>query len=224
LWRREQIRERYDLILREIYEKTIKGVDWGARAEQIGKQVAAAALVVGPNLAKEYEPRINEGRDHIRNRMRGVAEQLTRGDLLKTLNNPGGVDLSGMAWTPQTENSEAAEMDADKHPSLSLKATGDGVGSWRLQIAVPPGTYRFEAKVKTAGVRKLQNPSGDGAGLRISGASRQGKNSMEGDGNWKKVEYEFQSGGGSVTLVAELRAGAGQMWIERRSLHLLRLR
>jgi hypothetical protein len=73
-------------------------------------------------------------------------------------------------------------------------------------------------------VVKLSPPSGEGAGVRVSGGTRLGRNVLEGDTSWKPLSYEFTTAGGETTLVAELRAQAGEMWVERKTLRLMKVR
>ncbi|MDQ3625499.1 MAG: hypothetical protein M3463_23990, partial [Verrucomicrobiota bacterium] len=81
--------------------------------------------------------------------------------------------------------------------------------------------YRFEAKVRTAGVVATPGASGQGAGLRISGGSRNGQNGLAGDQPWQTVSFSFETTSGNVVLVAELRASRGEVWFERDSLQLV---
>jgi hypothetical protein len=69
----------------------------------------------------------------------------------------------------------------------------------------------------------VEGPAGSGAGLRISGGSRTGKNALSASKNWTETRFEFESTGGDQVLVAELCARAGEMWIDRKNLSIRRL-
>jgi hypothetical protein len=135
-----------------------------------------------------------------------------------------GVDLSEPPWTAHFENAQGGEMTDRDRVCLYIQAAGEANGSWRLPLFLPPGTYRFDARIRTQGVVKLSPPSGGGAGIRVSGGTRLGRNALEGDTLWKPLSYEFTTARGETTLIAELRAQAGEMWVERKTLHLMRVR
>ena len=101
---------------------------------------------------------------------------------------------------------------------LRIAADGETQASWRAGAALPPGRYRFEAKMKTRGVE------GDGAGLRISGKDPTG-DWVHGDSDWRPVNYEFEVAeeGGEVVLVAELRGRKGEARFAVDSMRLVRL-
>ena len=69
-----------------------------------------------------------------------------------------------------------------------------------------------------------QGSSGEGAGLRISGSSRSGLNAVSGDTGWQNIAFPFESSGGDVVLVVELRATKGEMWCEKGSLQIVRVK
>jgi hypothetical protein len=89
-------------------------------------------------------------------------------------------------------------------------------------VTLPPGRYRFEAMVKTAGVEG-GDEVGEGAGLRISGGKRRGVNGLTGNAAWQTLGFEFD-GGGDTVLVAEVRSGKGEMWLQTESLQLVKLK
>jgi hypothetical protein len=96
------------------------------------------------------------------------------------------------------------------------------VASWRTRVLLDAGKYRFEGKVATKDVVPLKEPTGEGAGLRISGSSR--PNQVSGDNDWKKITFEFEvpGPGTEVMLVCELRAEKGRAWFDLGSLQVVR--
>jgi hypothetical protein len=66
--------------------------------------------------------------------------------------------------------------------------------------------------------------TGEGAGLRISGATRVGVNGIKGSSQWQKVAYEFDAAGAEVILVAELRSPKGEAWFQADTLQLVKLK
>ena len=91
-------------------------------------------------------------------------------------------------------------------------------------VVLEPGEYRFEARLRTKGVVASQGSSGEGAGLRISGASRSGLNALSGDAAWQNVAYPFTASGGEIMLVMELSASKGELWCEKSSVQLVRVK
>lgn len=222
-WRRPELRERYDQILADISEKVLKPIDWPARVDEHGRRLIAALEAKDPQQAKEYAGRADGMRRQIEARLANVRRQLDAPRVENTLLTKGVAELKGGGWNAQVTNAESKEADEDGKKCLYLKATGEANASWRLGQPVPSGKYRFEARVKTRGVDPLETESGDGAGLRISGGNRKGQKFLKGDAPWEVLSYEFESGGGDVTLVAELRAKAGELWIDRESLRIVRV-
>jgi len=69
------------------------------------------------------------------------------------------------------------------------------------------------------GVESVEDEHGRGAGICISGAGKR-VNVLEGDGGFNpgegggnSVSYEFETAGGEVELVFELRASQGEAWL-----------
>jgi hypothetical protein len=176
-----------------------------------------------PGNGKSYLPNIAEARGRIADRLNNVRRQMEGNTLLKTLNSKGSAEIGSSLWLPQLENAESKELTLEGRQHLYIRATGeDGNGSWRLPIQVDSGKYRFEAQMKVKGVQPEAAQTGAGAGVRISGENR--LTGLKGDANWQKVSYDFVSDGSEQVLVIELRARAGEMWVHRGTLKLLKIR
>ena len=213
----------YRAKLESIYANVLKPTDWGARVTEVGAKVREALEQKNPQWAKDYNAQIASARDRITQRIAAVGKML--GDIPK----PFQFDASGTAKVPKDWHTEgsAAQMeernDAGK-PCLYIRAEGDTNGSWRRSLALEPGKYRFEAQLHTKGVVASQGSSGEGAGLRISGGSRSGINAVSGDTGWQTVAFPFEASGGGAVLVVELRATKGEMWCEKSSLQIVRVK
>ena len=87
------------------------------------------------------------------------------------------------------------------------------------------GDVLFEGDLRGAGIVSRTNDIGLGAGLRISQGKRP-DNKLEGDTDWKRIEYPIQVEGleSDVELVCELRALRGDVWIDADSLRVRRLK
>lgn len=99
---------------------------------------------------------------------------------------------------------------------LFIRATGETTASWRATVPLELGPYRFEGMVRTQGVVSDGNIGG---GLRVSGGTRNG--GLIGDTEWKKVEFDFDSTGGEMAIVCELRAKKGDVWFDLDSLRVV---
>jgi spore coat protein H len=105
------------------------------------------------------------------------------------------------------------------------------IDAWRTRLILPPGRYRFEARIRTAGVKLLpedlkdgQVLKGEGAGIRMSRAKLTRPNRLLGNTAWQQVEYDFEvpNPPHEIELVCELRAEGGEAWFDLDSLRLKR--
>ena len=211
----------YRAKLESIYANVLKPIDWGARVTEVGSKVRDALEKKNPKWAKDYSGRINEVRDRVTQRITIVGKML--GDMPK----PFEFDASGVAkvdknWRPEGSAAQVEERSDDGKPCFYIRADGNAVASWRRSVQLEPGKYRFEARVKTKAVAPSQTSSGEGAGLRISGGTRNGINKLAGDSAWQTVSFPFDANGGEVVLVAELRAIKGEVWFDKSSMQLVR--
>jgi spore coat protein H len=216
---RAKYRERVELI----YEKVLKTTDWPARVVEIGTQVRAALEKKNPQWAKDYEGRIQEARSRVEQRIAFIGKQL--GDMPKPLAfSPQGIaKIDTKGWRTEGSASKIEETNAEGKPVLRIQAEGDTSASWRKNLHLDPGKYRFEGRVRTAGVQASESSSGIGAGLRISGGTRNGQNSVAGDSAWQTVGFQFDTPGGDVVLVAELRAIKGEALFDKNSFQIVRV-
>ena len=89
----------------------------------------------------------------------------------------------------------------------------------RLPLALEPGRYRLTATVRTRGIA-----GGSGFRLRLGGeGDRKELPALSGDRDWQEAALDFTVAGGDPALVLELRAEAGEAWVDREKLRLTRL-
>lgn len=213
----------YKTKLSAIYETVLKPVDWGARVTEVGGQVREALNEKNPQWAKDYAGQIVNAHDRVTQRIAAIGKML--GDLPK----PFTFDAQGVAklpkdWQPEGAAAQIEERADDGKPCLYVRADGETVGSWRKTLSLEPGNYRFEGRLRVKGVVASQSSSGEGAGLRISGGTRNGVNALAGDAAWQNVAFPFTAPGGDVVLVMELRASKGELWCEKNSLQIVRVK
>jgi hypothetical protein len=211
----------YRAKLDSIYANVLKPIDWGARVTEVGGKVREALEKKNPQWAKDYAARITEARERVTNRIEAVGKML--GDLPKPFEfDKDGVAKLEKSWRTEGSAAQIEERADDGRLCLYIRADGGSNASWRRTVNLEPGKYRFEARVRTKAVAAAQSSSGEGAGLRISGGTRNGVNALAGDSQWQLVSFPFETPGGEVVLVAELRANAGEAWFEKGSLQLVR--
>lgn len=201
-----------------IYEKVFAKRDWQARAAEVSAKVLAAVRAHDAGFAKELASRMEQSAKTVGQRVQQIAAQLADLPEPLTFDKTGAARLT-KGWGAKNEvGAKLERTTADGQACLRIAADGDTQASWRSGAALPPGRYRFEAKMKTLGV------VGDGAGLRISGKDPTGE-WVRGDSDWKPVNYEFDvsDDGGEVVLVAELRGRKGEARFALDSMRLVRL-
>jgi spore coat protein H len=216
---RAKYRDRVELI----YEKVLKPIDWPARVTEIGQEVKAALEKKNPQWAKDYDGRIREARDRVEQRIAMIGKQL--GDMPKPIafSAQGIAKVEAKGWRTEGSANHFGEATIDGKAAFHIRAEGDTVASWRKSLPLDPGKYRFEVQVRSAGIEPVESSSGNGAGIRISGGNRNGKNAVGGDTPWRTIQYEFDASGGEVTLVAELRARKGDVWFAKETFQLVRV-
>ncbi len=126
----------------------------------------------------------------------------------------------------KVDESGSGQMDqvqaADHTPALHIVARSETGASWRTQVLLSRGCYRFEGQVKVEGVKPLAYGKYQGAGLRVAGSVRESSN-VVGDSNWHPLSTEFKVKEETqvIELVCELRASAGEAWFGLESLRLV---
>lgn len=194
-----------------LYENVLLKEDWGVRVQADGKRVQAAIATKDARWAKEYEGKIAEARGQVTRRIAAVGKQIG------VMPKPVVFDLTGATkiakgWTFDPSGGGLGDMaKLEGRDCLHLAAPEGGAPSWRAVVNLPAGKYRFEAMARTRAVVAVDDEKGKGAGLRTSGGVKR-TNSIEGESGWKPLMYEFESPGGDVALVAELRAAKGEAW------------
>ncbi len=221
VWSNPDWKAQYPGIAKEIYEKALKPVDWEARITEHGAKVKEALTRANPQWGKDYEGQIAAARARVNARLVSIGKQF--GDMPKPIewvNNT--YKLGPKQWNAQGGGA-LDEQTVDGQRCLHVRADNAAAASWRRSVALPPGRYRFEAVVKTAGVEG-GDETGEGAGLRISGGKRKGVNGLTGNAAWQKIGFEFDGTGAEANLVAEVRAAKGEAWFQIESLQIVKVK
>ena len=163
-------------------------------------------------------------KQHIEQRRASLDSQFGQPTLKILAFEKGHARLTG--WVRSEEPAQGS-METCPSPdgisSLHILARSETAASWRTKALLPRGVYRFEGKVRVSGVKPLPFGAHQGAGLRLSGASRQSAD-LVGDSTWRPLgtEFDVKTATAEVELICELRASAGEVWFDEASLELVR--
>jgi hypothetical protein len=200
------------------------------RVEAIHKRLRPVFAAWEPGKATEFDNQVKGMQDRLRARARALVQQNGVVESRALQFGPNGVARLGR-WEARQESGDPKMELVDgmdgvvKLNLLSITAdpTQKSVGSWRTKVILTAGKYRFEGRARVRSVRAAVDPSGSGAGIRISGANR--TNKLDGTTTWNPLVHEFEITAPTqeVELILELRATSGQVLFDRASLKLVRL-
>jgi spore coat protein H len=135
---------------------------------------------------------------------------------------------------PDRANAIRDRIAFDGRQTLHILTTNmmtNTTASWRANVMLAPGSYRFEALAKSAGVVPVPATftndlkKGVGAGIRQHASSKPRQNQLVGNTAWQKLEYgltnKFEESM-EFELLCELRAAAGEVWFDVDSLKLIK--
>ena len=213
----------YKARVESIYENVLLKEDWAARISAEGRRVRDAIATKDGKWAKDYEGQINEVRGRVARRIAAVGKQL--GAIPRAVAfDANGVFKIAKGWSQEGTGALCDEAAKDGQICLHIRTDGATAASWRQTLHLDAGRYRFEGKLAIANVVGVKDASGEGAGLRISGGVRDGQNAAVGSAAWQPLGYTFETPGGDIVLVAELRASKGEVWFARDSLRLVKVK
>lgn len=136
----------------------------------------------------------------------------------------GTASLDGwQAFDAPAEGTLREDRDQESGPILRILASGHTAASWRTNVKLSRGRYRFQGRARAIGVEELPFGKHHGAGLRVGGREERSAG-LTGTTGWKllEVRFEVRESEEEVGLICELRASAGEAWFDERSLCLMR--
>jgi hypothetical protein len=214
---RKLYRERVGVLLTNVFlvERLTNRID------EVQRRIRPVLASINSSAARSHDGAVNNLRQQVIGRVHGVRQLLEQPE-------PQPLQFeSGVAKLPswRMHNLQgAATLDkvADNGiKTLHIRVDQPVSPSWRTRVLLDPGVYRFEGRIKTAGVAGYESSRGQGAGLRISGSRRPSR--LIGDADWKTVTYDFGIPGiQEVELVCELTALRGEAWFDIASLKLVK--
>lgn len=164
-------------------------------------------------------------KERIVRRRASLDSQLSQTELKLVSFDQGPVVLEvWKRFEPPSNGSMDMCKSTDGITSLHIQTRNEAATSWRTQVLLNRGQYRFEGKVTVSGVKPLPFGVHQGAGLRVAGSTRQSEN-LVGDASWRGLQAEFhvQSDNTVVELICELRASSGEAWFDAASLKIIPL-
>ena len=193
------------------------------RINEIQKRIRPVLASINEQEARNHDGAVNNLRNQVVGRVAGVQRLVDQPEP-----KPLQFDASGTAtlanWRMYNQQGVALLDKAGLSgiSTLHIRATQPGSASWRNRVLLERGQYRFEGKVKTAGVSGFRSERGEGAGLRISGSMR--PNRVSGESDWKSISFNFPvfEPEKEIELVCELTATRGDAWFDLNSLKLVR--
>lgn len=212
-------RARVDSLFKDVFDPTklLAAIDLRAR------QVAAA---LDPSERTQWRQKTGSLKERIRERHRNVSMQLAELKKERVQFTNGQAPLNN--WHPDSIT-ERAHMEvgtnAEGRAVLEIRAKGKTSASWRTSLILPPGRYRFVARISTSGVIPLAEGRREGAHVRVLGQSREARKEFIGSHGWAETECDFEIGDaeGRVQLLCELTASAGAAWFSLDGLRIERL-
>jgi len=217
-------RTRYRERVGQLFTNAFKVTVLTNRLNDVAAKLKTAAR--NPAESKEWENQAAAMRDRIVQRARNIAERLAVPEpIALAFDGAGSASISGWRMGKLDKGQPAlSAVSSEGKSTLYIDAGPLGsIASWRSRILLDAGKYRFSGMAKTKGVVARTSDIGAGAGVRISGGKR--TNSLAGDCLWTPVEFSFELPAASeVDLVCELRAEKGEVWFDRDSLRLSRVK
>ncbi len=217
-------RTRYDQRLRDLVERQFTMAWVTNHIATLEARLLPAFPDREPTELEEWSREVRRQSNRIAARLRSVRRQL---ELPPDPDVPSVVRRSIQprlldGWTPRPQQGAARlQRTATPQQALHLVALQRGTAaSFRTSRNLPAGSYRFEAKARTAAVSAPdEGPPGRGVGIRISGLSRE--TFLVGNTPWTPLQFDFElDEDREVEFVIEIRADRGEAWFDLSSLKL----
>lgn len=198
------------------------------RVDEVAKRLQPVLAAFDKEAASAHEGAVAGLKDRLEAREKSLKEQKGQPDprpLVFQADQP----VRLLKWRTNSECEDASlEQKRENGVDLLTIACGNSgrcVASWRRGVLLPKGKYRFRAMVASKDVEALEEEGapGTGAGLRLSGGTRE--DGLTGSSPFKPVELEFEVSEeqADVELVVELRSSKGEISIRADSLVLTKL-
>lgn len=192
-------------------------------------QVRQWTAALAPTLSRsEVRALLRESEDlcnRIERRASEVARQLAAPEPSRLSFANGIAQLDGWRAANPPDGGKLDRARIEDKTCLHIQAGPKTSASWRTKVWLEPGRYRFEARVRTSGVKALTFGRTSGVFLSVPGRNGQGAPPLTGDHRWTllQVEFDLAKEESEVELLCNLRAQAGEAWFDLESLRLVRV-
>lgn len=198
----------------------------GRRIDEVSRRLKPALARIDPRLVHDHEREVRALKDRIAARAKSLRAQNEEPEP-KPLSLAPGASLRLEDWRQASECEDAvllkANLPGEKVLLIRAGPSGRCVASWRRNVLLGKGRWRFQAQ---AGVRDVELLSGldfAGAGARVAGGAFAEALSGSAPRRGIRVEIEVAEEAQNVELVLELRARRGEVVFPLDSLRLTRL-
>jgi hypothetical protein len=215
-------RRRYIERLRHL---TTNVFDVARLTNRVNELAEKAQNALGRNLPARLQHQLAMSAllDRIVRREASVREQL--GQVLAPLHFGPGNEVALTGWRLSRDyGNPSFRRSANPRPTLEIAASGGrAYGSWRTEVFLDAGEYRFVGKVKLLDPEYGEGVTKGGATLRASSV-RDAKMLADAP-DWTTLIYDFTiAGQQDVELLCEFRASQGRALFDLSTLKLLRKR
>ena len=193
--------------------------------DQVGRWEAQIRPALGRGEGRELAQQAELLKARITERAAQLQQQLSAPELGPLSFTQGVAHLSGWRGLDLRPGGKLEQGKApDGRPALRIGAGPAAFASWRTKVVLERGRYRFEGRIRTAGVEPPPSGKNQGAGLRLAGAEPPRPHRLIGNSPWQlhAVNFEVAAVSDEVELVCELRAIKGDAWFDLESLRLVR--
>jgi hypothetical protein len=182
-------------------------------------------------LASRPEPERQELLSHIRGLQGRLLERAAQIPIQMELrprpvrfDDRGEMTLGGWVPRPDTGNgvAEIVSLPSGGRAFHLVARSEATVAGFRAPIRLQAGDYVFSARLKTSQLKAFADARGSGAGVRVGGGGR--TNSLAGTQDWTPVQFPLHlPEPRDLEWVVEIRADAGEAWVDMNSLKLRRI-
>jgi spore coat protein H len=222
-----ELRARYQQRVCSLATNLFMGPRWPARVEQAVSTLLPALESYDADIARAFTNAATNFKGRFISRGRQLERQIailsgTSKPLAFSNNVARLKEWQGESWQNATRL-ERIKTD-DGRQTLWISTPSPTMASWRTQVLLEPGRYRFEGMAGCSGVEATFRKRGNGAGLTAPNYRRTSSLMLSGDAPWQKLTCEFEvTAAEDVELACELGASKGQVWFDEATLQLVRL-
>jgi hypothetical protein len=212
VWEIPEAQERYRQRLAALATNVFLPRNITNRIYEVAEKIESR-MVENPRALFEHRDMVVKYCRRVEQRARSVRRQLFPSMVSESQDQPL---TSAERWSAQLDEGDAVMDKVESEEGMLLHiATTDGcTASWRADLTLEPGSYRFEGRLRAKGVVLDPGNPQAAAGLRISHNVERQKNG--GDRTWTPVAFDFVVRGRDreTQLVCELHAERGEIWFD----------